>query len=296
MSGNYLRNEFSTGSLIRYVSVDSSVLMKISNHQSFSTNHQGWGQLLGWVKSDHIELTNSYPLLEVNDESYEEETNNYERTLTSVNQNFNIDNNKVGWYYISNSNDYLSSDVFYSNLNYGAKKMYSIFMVYDTVEARSGSSCPFKAYFISEAWMKIVKQEEMDLDITQLKAFNLKFDKMYTEINLQIVANPLTKLFLTQHEKDIRKTLDSKRAIDMDQNLTNNVKNMGESLDELNQLILTLHENKKNNVEKSTNNSNMVDFMGIILKGLNFTNRIKDNTEYNLSNIKLAEHFNNSSK
>ena len=44
--------------------------------------------------------------------------NNYERIITAVNQNFNIDNNKVGWYYISNSNDYLSSDVFYSNLNY----------------------------------------------------------------------------------------------------------------------------------------------------------------------------------
>lgn len=270
--------------------------MKISNHQSFSANHQGWGQLLGWVKNDYIELTNSYPLLEVNDESYEEETNHYERTLTSVNQNFNIDNNKVGWYYISNSNDYLSSDVFYSNLNYGAKKMYSIFIVYDCIEARSGSSMPFKAYFISEAWMKAVKQEEMDLDINELKRFNLKFDKMYTEISLQINVNPLTKIFLTQHEKDIRKTLNGLQAVDMDQNLTKNVKNMGESLDELNQLILTLHENKKNNADKSTNNTNMVDFMGIILKGLNFTNRIKDNTEYNLSNIKLAEHFDESTK
>jgi len=169
-------------------------------------------------------------------------------------------------------------------------------MVYDCIEARSGSSCPFKAYFISEAWMKAVKQEEMDLDITELKRFNLKFDKMYTEINLQVLVNPLTKVFLSQHEKDIRKTLDNLQAVNMDQNMNTNVKNMGESLDELNQLILTLHENKKNNVEKSTNNSNMVDFMGIILKGLNFTNRIKDNTDYNLSNIQLAEHFNQSSK
>lgn len=102
----------------------------------------------------------------------------------------------------------------------------------------------------------------------------MKFDKMYTEISLQINVNPLTKIFLTQHEKDIRKTLNGLQAVDMDQNLTKNVKNMGESLDELNQLILTLHENKKNNADKSTNNTNMVDFMGIILKGLNFTNRV----------------------
>jgi hypothetical protein len=45
--------------------------------------------------------------------------------------------------------------------------MYSIFIVYDCIEARSGSSMPFKAYFISEAWMKAVKQEEMDLDINE---------------------------------------------------------------------------------------------------------------------------------
>jgi len=78
--------------------------------------------------------------------------NNYERTITSVNANFNIDNNKVGWYYISNSNDYLSSDVFETNLLYFAKKKCSVFVVYDTIEAREGVACPFKAYFISEAW------------------------------------------------------------------------------------------------------------------------------------------------
>lgn len=98
--------------------------------------------------------------------------NNYERIITAVNQNFNIDNNKVGWYYISNSNDYLSSDVFYSNLNYGAKKMYSIFLVYDTVEARSGAKCPFKAYFLSDAWLKAAKLEDGDIDANYLKKFN----------------------------------------------------------------------------------------------------------------------------
>jgi len=232
-------------------------------------------------------------LLEVQDEFYEEQMNNYERTISSVNQNFNIDNNKVGWYYISNTNDYLSYDVFYSNLNYGAKKKCSIFMVYDTIAANSGKGCPFKTYFISEAWFKAIKSEDFtDLDLNQIKKFNLKFDKMYTEVPLKIKVNPLTRLFLTQHEKNIRNTLDQIVPQNMDTNLFKSVKNTADALDELNQLILTLNDSKKQTGEKTTNNSNLVDFMGTILKGLDVTKRIKDETDYNLNNIKIAEHFN----
>lgn len=218
---------------IRYVRVDSSVLMGISNHERFSKNHQGWGQLLGLVNEDYIELTSSYPLLEVQEDSYEEEMRSYEKTITCVNQNFNIDNNKVGWYYISNANDYLSSDVFYSNLNYASNKMYSIFMVYDCVEARSGSPCPFKVYFLSDAWLKAAKLEEAEIDANSVKKFNLKFDKMYTEIPIEVVTNPLSKIFLTQHEKDINNTLNQISKIDTNTNLTSNVKNVGTCMDDL---------------------------------------------------------------
>jgi len=61
-------------------------------------------------------------------------------------------------------------------------------------------------------------------------------------------------------------------------------------------LILALHDTKKAAIDSRGGNQNLVDFMGIILKGLNFTDRIKDNTDYNLTNIQLAEHFNNNKK
>lgn len=128
--------------------------------------------------------------------------------------------------------------------------------------------CPFKAYFISEAWMKTIKNEEItDLDFNEIKKFNLKFDKMYTEVPIEITVNPLTRLFLTQHEKSIRKTLDAMKPNDMGSNLSRTVKNMGDSLDELNNLILALHDNKKTGDGKANNNANLVDFMGILLKG-----------------------------
>jgi len=151
---------------------------------------------------------------------------NYELTLSNVSRNFNIDNNKVGWYYISNSNDYLSYEIFRHNLLYVADKKCSIFMVYDTIAAKSGKSCPFKTYFISEAWLKALKSDDYtDLDLNQIKKFNLKFDKMYTEVPLKIKVNPLTRLFLTQHEKTIRNKLDQIVPLDMDTNLAKSVKN-----------------------------------------------------------------------
>jgi len=65
--------------------------------------------------------------------------------------------------------------------------------------------------------------------MNEIKKFNLKFDRMYSQVPIQITQNPLTKLFLTQHEKSIRKTLNNMKPNDMGSNLARNVRNMGES-------------------------------------------------------------------
>lgn len=119
---------------------------------------------------------------------------------------------------------------------------------------------------------------------------------MYSEIPVEIKVNPMTKVFMFQHEKEISQTLERLRGVDIHENLTKNVKNLGDNLEDLNTMILTLHDtNKKQQLEKTTINATLVDFMGTILKGLNHSKRIKDNTQFNLTNIKLAEHFNKNS-
>jgi len=52
-----------------------------------------------------------------------------------------------------------------------------------------------------------------------------------------------------------------------------------------------LNDHKKGGVDRTQSSSLLVDFMGTCLKGLDFTQRIKDNTEFNLSNIELGYHF-----
>ena len=62
---------------------------------------------------------------------------------------------------------------------------------------------------------------------------------------------------------------------------------MKEAMDDLQSLILVLHDTKKGQtLDKSAINTALVDFMGSVLKGLDFSQRIRDNTEFNLTNIK----------
>lgn len=98
---------------------------------------------------------------------------------------------------------------------------------------------------------------------------------MYSEIPVEIKVNPMTKVFMFQHEKEISQTLERLRGVDIHENLTKNVKNLGDNLEDLNTMILTLHDtNKKQQLEKTTINATLVDFMGTILKGLNHSKRV----------------------
>ena len=95
---------------------------------------------------------------------------------------------------------------------------------------------------------------------------------MYTQIPLEIVVNPLTKIFLSQHEESIREKLHKTEVVDMNSNLSKNVHRVEDNLDELNQIIISQHDTKKGVAVQK--NSDWVDFMGIILKGLNHTQRV----------------------
>lgn len=76
--------------------------------------------------------------------------------------------------------------------------------MYDKLLAASGHACPFKAYKLSEAWSnalyKVDEQLQLDLDIA--KTLKLNEIPIYTEIEVRIKVNPLTRvrIILLQEE------------------------------------------------------------------------------------------------
>jgi len=61
-------------------------------------------------------------------------------------EDVNLDTNKVGWYQISYSNDFLNGSSIEAHIEYQRGLWYAIYLVYDILEAERGSKNPFKVY------------------------------------------------------------------------------------------------------------------------------------------------------
>lgn len=102
------------------VVIDNLVLMKIVKHSKAADYKSANGQLLGFYdeKNNILEITNSYPLpiKEGGDQAQGEDS--YDADFTYRLDFVNLDNNKVGWYQVSYTNDHLSFISFDQQLDY----------------------------------------------------------------------------------------------------------------------------------------------------------------------------------
>ena len=102
----------SAPSKTEYVSkvlIDNLVLMKIVKHSKSAGYKAATGQLHGLYneRSNTLEITNCYPI--PNKDSGEAATDDgYDSNLMSRLDVVNLDNNKVGWYQVSYTNDHLN--------------------------------------------------------------------------------------------------------------------------------------------------------------------------------------------
>jgi len=80
--------------------------------------------------------------------------------VSSYNADFNIPSFKVGWYFISQNNSFLSPECFLNNYGFHEKGTNPIFLVYDIERARSGAQSPFRAFKISDEWTSQIYRDE----------------------------------------------------------------------------------------------------------------------------------------
>lgn len=152
---------------LEYVRIDSSVLMKISKHQKDGLRPLGLGQLLGKIEDTYVEITECYPQL-YNDDSMSEvrswftqnRISEYESLVSNYNSEFNIPQVKVGWYLISDSHSFLSSECFLNNYGFYEKGINPVFLVYDEERARAGAQCPFRAFKMADEWLKDIYRDD----------------------------------------------------------------------------------------------------------------------------------------
>ena len=112
----------SKSSDVSKVLIDNLVLMKIVKHSKSAGYKTATGQLHGLYneKSGVLEITNSYPI--PNKDATEQAPgvveDNYDASLMSRLDVVNLDNNKVGWYQVSYTNDHLYFMSYDTHLDY----------------------------------------------------------------------------------------------------------------------------------------------------------------------------------
>jgi hypothetical protein len=102
------------------VVIDNLVLMKIVKHSKSAGYKAATGQLHGLFneKLNILEITNSYPIPNKDSNTEAIEGDNYDSNFMSRLDVVNLDNNKVGWYQVSYTNDHLNYNAYEAHFGY----------------------------------------------------------------------------------------------------------------------------------------------------------------------------------
>lgn len=161
---------------LEYLRIDSSVLMKIVKHEKDGLKPNGCGQLLGNYEQGYVEATDCYPLLN-NDESLSDVYTFHSRrespsTRVSwwpIMPNLTSDQPKsAGISFRRTDHSSLKTAFWAAMLMYELLKKYEkninpILLVFDTLQAQAGALCPFRAFRLSEEWLKNIFRDENNL-------------------------------------------------------------------------------------------------------------------------------------
>lgn len=108
------------------VLIDNLVLMKIVKHSKSAGYKTATGQLHGLFdeKTGLLEISNSYPIPNKDSQDAAVIDDNYDSNLMARLDMVNLDNNKVGWYQVSYTNDHLSFSSYDAHLDYQVLLIY----------------------------------------------------------------------------------------------------------------------------------------------------------------------------
>ena len=182
--------------ILECVRVDSSVLMKIDKHRQ-EQPYGGSGLLYGSFEGWFNEVSDCHALLNPEDGYSEARISEYDELIAQQHAEFNLPSCKVGWYLISHLDSHLSLEAFVNTVHANERHPDSILLVYDTLRAFSGAECPFRAFKLSDEWVKQVYRDEHDqltVETSVLNKVSSVKSPLFTELKLKIFSNALTRV------------------------------------------------------------------------------------------------------
>ncbi|CAD8050363.1 unnamed protein product [Paramecium primaurelia] len=216
------------------VKLDTIAAMKIIKLANDNPIIHQYGQLLGIFEGETIEVTNCFPIINMD----EEQDQQYE--YLDYAKEHHLDFHKLGLYIITDKNKYFTLGQFddINRLQFYVK--YTFILVYSLQLAKSGHSYPLEAFL---KYSQIYSKDEFSM-------LDIKNDKLYRQLPIELLKTPLTEAILHQYRTSIEEKFEYEET-----KFTSNISNYGR------QLIETIEEqvNLSDKIISSTLNKKDVD-------------------------------------
>jgi translation initiation factor 3 subunit H len=283
------------GDEVNLIKVDLSVVLKIIKHAKQANFKLACGQLHGIYQNKCIEISNCYPIPTASRDDVNEPEEDYDTSMMSKLEEVNLDNNKVGWYQISYSNDYLSGTSIETLIEYHKGLPYAVYLVYDILEAEKGSKTPFKVYRLNTKLLEKLPTGTQKMTQQTIKNLNFKMDKIYEEIPVEIIKNPLAKAWLYEKKKNFKnKFAASKGNLDLYSYMERTVQFLSDSVDEQTAIDVKNSQEVKKGEKKEEKRLELGEFIESFAsrqKINNFVTKISEGGKLQLDSCQLLSHF-----
>jgi len=182
--------------------------LKIIQHCRQNIPTTIYGHLLGLAVDGTLEITDCFPLPLREDEG---DANAYPYEMMRCLREVNVDNNTVGWYQSSFLGLHINQFLVDTQYEYHTDINESVFLIYDPL-ATSHGSLEIKAYRLSDAFVKLRKENTFSKD--SLVAQNFSFKDMFETVPIELTTSNLEKALLYHFDLD-EQLMDQYEALDL---------------------------------------------------------------------------------
>jgi len=187
-------------SKVDLVQIDGLVVLKIIKHCRENLPELVTGQLLGLDVNSTLEVTNSFPFPQREEEASVDEAESgakYSLEMMRHLREVNVDNNTVGWYTSTYLSSFLSESLIQDQFNYQTTISKCVVVVYDPLKTNQGE-LSLKAYRLSDAFITLYQNE--DFTAASIARAGLSYNTIFEEIPIKISNISLVKAFLAELE------------------------------------------------------------------------------------------------
>jgi translation initiation factor 3 subunit H len=216
---------------VNNVVVDALVVMKVLKHARENPHEPAQGPLLGLVMEGSLDVTNCFPLPQVESDDDNAEATQYQVSMMRWLRDVNVDHMQVGWYQVAELGSFFDETVASVQFAHQSQIEESVVLVYDPVSTSHGS-LSLRAFRLTPEAMQLF--DSGDFSSASLKRAGLSFKSIFAEVPVVLRMSPLARALVPSLTSTLKQSEEFDR-LDLSPNvfMEKNIHRLMEAIDEL---------------------------------------------------------------